>query len=766
MWLTAVLAAAIGHVPIRFNEPARAASTTLEQPALSPDDQDTASAQVRQLSDVLSDPSATQQQRDEAARRLARLPLAQARLALLVALQTPQNTGGQLAVARALADIPDPHPDFISPLFAVIGGNRNLTEEATAALANYKRNPEVQTRLIDLSARRAGPEWIRYSAIRALGASADKRSAEALMRLLRNPDESAQIRNRAADALAAITGISDYGQDLALWEQWWAQAQRRSDVDFRDDVLTRKASQHDRDQAHINRLADVLATALGEQYEAAPAEQKEGLLLRWLRSDEPVQRTVGVEQASRDFQATRPVPSSVRDQIRAMVGDSSGAVRKAAAITLRTLGDATAVEPLLQQLTVESDPAVRIAMATALGQLAADSQQETKAAPVLMRLLASGSNEVADAAAAAIRVIGPPLVTKDPLLARQVALALKGVVDRTANPKNPSDNDLRRDVVEALAPFKQREFISLYLPMLNPNREAKPVRIAALHALAYLGERQTADQITEQLKDPDDDIVIEAIGALGSVAPLANQLEALRPLLDPANRRIPAIRDTAWHVIESSLPQMRDEDLNQWAHRFGTDWKEPQRQILVLKSLASSLTASKKLDELATTQQQIADASMLLSPKDLESAVIYYKLALEYYQAQNRGLELDYLTRAYLSTLLESGKFSEAINFTQTTLARDPVRQPQMASAIRAHADTLVQNGGQEDLRRAGELIDLALKMQPPLANQYLGQLQDKREEINKKLSESPPPTTGPRSATGSMPRAAATREIKVAKDG
>jgi hypothetical protein len=56
--------------------------------------------------------------------------------------------------------------------------------------------------------------------------------------------------------------------------------------------------------------------------------------------------------------------------------------------------------------------------------------------------------------------------------------------------------------------------------------------------------------------------------------------------------------------------------------------------------------------------------------------------------------------------------------------------------------------------------------MQPPLANQYLSQLQDVREQINKKLSESAPPTTGPRSATGLTLPGAATREIKVAGEG
>jgi len=764
VWLTAVVAAAIGHVPTE-NFSAAWARQPAEQPPAAPRP-DPVATQAQQPAAVLSDPAASQQQRDEAARRLVGRPTPQGKQALMVALQTAQNVGGQIAAARALAEQQPPDPDFISPLFAAFGANRTLTDEAATALANYKRHPEVQTRLIDLASRRAGPEWIRYAAIRALGASADKRSVDVLIRLLRNPDESPQIRNRAAEALASITGINDFGQDLALWEQWWGQAQRQSDAEFRDDVLVRKSSQHDRDQAHINRLTEELKLALVDQYQAAPADQKEGLLLGYLRSDEPVQRVVGVEQAANDFQSARPVPPSVREQMRSMIGDSSSAVRKSVAIALKNLNDAPSVDPMLQQLTVESDPEARAEMAKAIGKLAASSEQETRAAPVLLRLLASGSNQIARAATGAFADIGPQLAAKDPALAQQVGMALRGLLDRTANSKSPADIDLRADVVEALAPLKQRELVQLYLAMLNPAREAKSVRISVLHALRDLGERQTAEAIADQLKEGDDDLVEAAVEALGKVGPNANQLEALRPLLDPANRRNDGIRDSAWRVIESSLPQLRDEDLNQWAHRFGTDWHEPQRQIIVLKTLAKNQTASKKLDELATTQQQIADASMLLQPPDRDSAAAYYKLALDYYSQNAGGFQLDYLIRTYLQTLLTSGKFSDAINFAQTTLTRDPTRQPQMASAIRAHADALVQSGTQEDLRKAGELVDQAIKMQPPLANQYLSQLQDVREQINKKLSESAPPTTGPRSATGLTLPGAATREIKVAGEG
>ena len=216
-------------------------------------------------------------------------------------------------------------------------------------------------------------------------------------------------------------------------------------------------------------------------------------------------------------------------------------------------------------------------------------------------------------------------------------------------------------------------------------------------------------------------------------------------------------------VIESSMPQMREVDLSQWAHRFG-EWNELQRQILVLKQLAAKLTADKKLNDLAVTQQQIADASVVL--KDMESAVTYYKLALDYYLGQNaRGLQLESVINAYQRALLESGKYADAIAFTQQMLAQDPTRQ-QLASAIRAYADSLVQSGKPEDLRKAADLIEQALKMQPPLASQYVSQLEDIRQDINKKLNESSPPATGPRSANGSSQPVPATREVKVAGDG
>src|SRR6185295_7847285 len=141
------------------------------------------------------------------------------------------------AAARALADDPQPDEAMINPLFAAMGSNRALTEAAARALGHYKSNPEVVGRLIDFVQRHPPSEAARVAVVRALARMPDKRAAEFLVTTLSNADESAGVRDAAADALIELSGAPENGTDVAQWQRWWSQNGPKSDEAFRADVL-------------------------------------------------------------------------------------------------------------------------------------------------------------------------------------------------------------------------------------------------------------------------------------------------------------------------------------------------------------------------------------------------------------------------------------------------------------------------------------------------------------------------------------------------
>jgi tetratricopeptide (TPR) repeat protein len=262
--------------------------------------------------------------------------------------------------------------------------------------------------------------------------------------------------------------------------------------------------------------------------------------------------------------------------------------------------------------------------------------------------------------------------------------------------------------------------------------------------------------IVAAISDPDDGVRLEAIRALKMVSPTPTHVAALRPLLEPGSRLDPSIRDEAWSALQLALPSLTKEQLEIWADHFKGD---PLRQIVVRKTLLDQLVAAKDLDAAATTQQQIADSYMELNPPDAESAVPYYRAALEYRQAnRGGGPVLAQLVDSNMKALLRSGKYDEAIAFASEMLTKDAGMQRSMGAAIRDAAEQLVASQRPDDLYKAQQLIDKALGMSPPLAEQYLDGLRDVRRKVDQRLAEQgPPPTTGPRSAA-SEPTPPATR--------
>lgn len=678
---------------------------------------------LEQLASTLNDPQARQEQREEAARRLVARRTPQARQILSDAL-TALNPGGQLAVARALAEDPQPDPTLINPLFAALGGNRQITEAASRALANYKSNPEVLTRLIAIVQRRPpAPELVRREVIRAMGSFLDKRTAEVLTGLLSNPDESLTIHSAAADALADLTGITEYGQDPQQWADWWAKNARKSNAEFLLDILPRRSARHDQLRQRYADLVSELQNLLNGQYQTAPPAQRPDILMRYLKSADPEVRAIGARIIRDDALDNKTIPAPARDQLRMMIGDSSPKVRVAVADALTKINDAASLELLLAQLAQETDAQVKAALALAVAPI-----NDLRAVPALLGLLGDSAYVVVRASAQAIEQLGPKIREEDSALARRTADALRTALENHGG--GPGGAELRQTLVDAMIPLRQESLLPVLRSLLDERRgEGPEVRRLAIKAIGEIGNPQSAGVIVAALDDRDARVRLEAVIALGNIRTAAEYAQTLLRRLDPSEEPDPSIREKTWLVFQSVLPEFSKEQLASFAEQFKDD---PNRQIIVLKELAQQLLKLKMEDELATVRQNIGIALMQLG--NYKEAAEYFRLALEYKKTQPTvpGVVIAGLVEDRIKALLLAEQYPEAIDFAGQSVRENPNNQRPIGSAIRQEVERLARL---DRFDNALSLIEESRKMTPPLAEQYRQQLADIETDIRRQLS-------------------------------
>jgi HEAT repeat protein len=686
---------------------------------------------IQQQAAILADASATQSQRDEAANRLASRLTGESRQMLLNVLADFANPRGQLAVARALAGESAPEPAFIDPLFALLGTDRALTEAAAQAIANYRSSPGAFTRLVNFANSRQQRAALRTATIRALGTLDEKRAAAALMEMMVRPDEDSEIRNAAADALIQMTGLRENGRDLQRWQEWWAANQNKDDTQFRSEQLAQRAARFSQLQFRYSHLAEELDSILNERYRAAAAAQQPDILMRYLSSSEPEIRAIGARLVAEDAVAgTRPVPATVKQRLRDMIGDSSTDVRIEVVRSLRFINDAAALQALLTQLGQEPSADIRSAIAQALAQIG-----DLRAAPELLRLLDDPSLRVAESAARALYDLGPALRESDGKFAHQLALRLQTVLEQRTAAADAQSSGLREAAVLALAPLRDPAVGETLLRLLRPG-ESVGVRRGAIKGLGELRDARAADSVAACLDDPAGAIRLEAVDALNKLGSVEH-VDALLERTGTAETDT-SIRDRAWQVVESFLPKLNKDKLASLAERFR---EEPTRRLLVLKNLAAMQVRDKDLAQLAYTQQNIGETLMQLDhPADAE---IYLRQALDYWQAQKvENMVTEQLIDRRTDALLRSKQYAEVARFGETLIARQTAYQQTIGSRIRAETERLVKD---KDYADAAALIAEARKMNPRLAAQYLEVLDDLETQINRSRNAT---TTNPQAET------------------
>jgi HEAT repeat protein len=678
-----------------------------------------------------------QAQRDEAAQRLLsrRTADASARQSLHDALVGRQNPGAQLAAARALGQDPDPDPSFIDPLFPLLEDNSDLATAAGRALAGYKSDQQVLTRLIDrATARHNVAEFTRLAAIGAMGTIPEKRAAAALWDLLNSPDMSSTIHKAAAAALANLTGLEQNGNDPARWGKWWASVRNTPDAQFRTDIEAMQSARLDRLDARYNGLVAATDDLLTEAYNRTKSQgEREEFMLKLLGSPAPEVRRLGASLLSADVLHGNPVSAEELQRLRYMIADSDPGVRREVAQAIGNINDPDALDELLAQLKVEPDPTVRAAIAKALGPI-----QNLRAVPTLINLLSDDSLPTAEAAANALgELASPGPLPTDPKLARKAALALRDTI--LAKSEIQATGDLRAACIEALAPLAQPDIVQDLLnhKLMDPGKEESIyVRRAMLMAVGALNDQNLAEPIANALSDPSADVQREAIAELEKNPAAPAYAEEVGLLLQPDPSRDDSVREEAWKFLQGVFPRLNEPQLQEWIHRLK---EQPERQLFALEALADKQQQdSSQLEELATTRSEIGYAYKAMGQNP--QAAASFGAALEIYNGlphkPSAQATIHSLVSAYEQSLLDDGKYSEAVALAADRIGRDPSEQSDLVPVILNKAEQLSEDGNARDLAAAGQLIDQAMKI-PKLDPNYQGRLSDMAADIQKKMAGS-----------------------------
>lgn len=739
-WTTAVVTAASVAAAAPRAAPAIPAPTTGPTAPLSSPAPQTPQEDLRQYISRMSAAlvQGTAPQRLEAAQRLVEIR-GQAAKSVVARALSGNDERTQLACARAIADQASTDPQWLAPLVHLLGRNQALAEAAARALGHYEGNPVAYDALIRAAQSRQAPA--RLAALRALGQLVERPVAEALVGIVADATDDPAARGAAADALELLSGQTSNGHDPGRWNLWWAARLAKDPAAWRTQVLAeqhaqlQRAADHARD--HLTQFKAAVRDLLWNQYNREAVADRARTLLGFLDSANPEIRQIGASIVPDAVASGQPMTDEIHKRLIELLGDASVDVRTAVVQAVTKLGDPNALDAIVTQLQIETEPSVKILLISALANINNDA-----AISVLRTLLHDPSMEVAATAADAIGKLAqsPAGLRGHPAQAREVAQELEAVLrERTGPPGQPTGGagagQLRAALVAALAALSANatpaSTIGLFSELLSQT-EAPQTRRAAVLGLGLMGENSGAgDLIVRELDsnfESDPQVRQGAAMALGDLG----SFDYARPLdisTQPGHEPNPQVREAAWNAFQKLLPSASPRALNEWASQFGRR-KQFDRELAVLKELATKLEAAHDAQDLAPVRQHIGEIYYVNLNQPAE-AVPYLREALAHFEAMNsqQSIVVD-LVREVIVTLLKSGQYQDAVKFGQDEIRRDRANQLEIGPAIRDAADQLIQKHNETGYQDADALIQAATNMNPPLDENYREQLQTLRQSI------------------------------------
>ena len=375
-------------------------------------------------------------------------------------LESESDSGVLQVVIAVLADREaDPPAEFAAPLLALLGSSDGVTQrEAAAVLGRYRDRATVR-RLVEFARDPSASATLRTGAAFALGNHRTQGAARTLIELIQ-PAQPQRIRAAAFISLAELTGIGEFGSDVARWEKWWDQHRQLSENDWLNALLANLRRAADRANAEKTAVSDRLVESQRQLYRTLPQEDRQARLVALLSDPyEPIRR-LAVELSSEFIlqrqSQNQAIGAELRAALLARLSDTSASVRQGAARRLGDLDDAGGADKVVEKLTsgAESDPDVLRAYLTLIARV--PRAQAVQPAITLMGEPALRR----DAANALVKAIDGGLVATDVRLA-----LLSRVRAAAAGAKAPEP-----EVIELLGRLAQEEDWALIAKWLdNPD---------------------------------------------------------------------------------------------------------------------------------------------------------------------------------------------------------------------------------------------------------------------------------------------------------
>jgi hypothetical protein len=182
-------------------------------------------------------------------------------------------------------------------------------------------------------------------------------------------------------------------------------------------------------------------------------------------------------------------------------------------------------------------------------------------------------------------------------------------------------------------------------------------------------------------------------------------------------------------VYQSLLPRATVEELNGEKNRFKN---EPARLALVLEEQCRQLEQRARPQDagtLALFRVTLGDTYMTHAPPLPEKAVAPYRRALDYFlEVRAAEVAVTPLVEKLIDAHLKTGNFVQATRFAEEMIGRDRTNRDVVGPPIKNLADEM--RSKDETRGTALELIDAALKMNPPLDERHLNDLRQFRGQL------------------------------------
>ncbi len=300
------------------------------------------------------------------------------------------------------------------------------------------------------------------------------------------------------------------------------------------------------DEASALRVPSIDSVASRQGVAQGPAE------IRTAASDEGVAIVLDPTSPARPRFQT---PASPVAALVATLRDPDADVRKAAARSLATYQDTTALRALARALGEDPDPTVRRTAAWALGEMenplaipALSQALSSDDDPAVRAMAASALGEIEDAAA--VGALGDAVANDTEPAVRKAAIEALGEIEdpRAIEPLRPALSDssaeIRAEAIRALGEIEDARAIDMLAPVLQSDPDPR-IRQLAAWALGEIEDSRAVEPLTAALSDSDRDVRIRVVRALAEI----EDTRAVQPLLAVLSDQDAEIRKYAAYAL-------------------------------------------------------------------------------------------------------------------------------------------------------------------------------------------------------------------------